>query len=271
MAIRHTVLTPIKAASSRFILALILLPSFSFALPLEYSASYNIEKFGMVVAKSHYSLKHENNGVRMTQHTETSGLAALLRSDTLDENSFLSVQNDQLLLTEFSYRQKSPDKKNRNIQLKIDWIQSDNKLLGKVSGTAYGKKLELKVDKPVWDTSSYQIPLMLNTKEKTEPQQYTMMVKGSFKTYSFITHGAEEIEVNGHTIKTIKTQRDGSANKNPIYIWLAPELNNLPVKVEKWKNEKLQLTLLLDQAKFPSDKTMEFKAVVDETEEFGDQ
>ncbi|MES0327453.1 MAG: DUF3108 domain-containing protein [Gammaproteobacteria bacterium] len=268
MAIRYTLFTPMKATLSQLLLTLTLLPSPGFALPLEYSASYNIEKYGMVVAKSNYSLKYENNGVRMKQHTKTVGLAALLSKGTVDENSFLSVQNGHLLLREFSYRQEPSDKKNRNIQLTIDWVQTDKKLLGKVSGTAYGKKLELNVDKPVWDTSSYQIPLMLNTKEKAEPQQYTMMFKGHFKDYTFITHGAEEIEVNGHTIHTIKTERNGSDNKAPLYLWLAPRLNNLPVKMEKWKNGKLQVTSSLNKAHFPSDKSIKFTAVVEETDEF---
>ncbi|MCK4705712.1 MAG: DUF3108 domain-containing protein [Gammaproteobacteria bacterium] len=259
-----------KTTLSQLLLALTLLPSPGFALPLEYSASYNIEKYGMVVAKSNYSLKYENNGVRMRQHTKTVGLAALLSKGTVDENSFLAVQNGHLLLTEFSYRQEPSDKKNRNIQLKIDWVQSDKKLLGKVSGTAHGKKLELQVDKPVWDTSSYQIPLMHNTKEKAEPQQYTLMFKGSFKDYTFITHGTDDIVVNGHTIHAIKTERNGSDNKDPLYLWLAPELNNLPVKMEKWKNGKLQVTLSLNKAHFPSDKSIEFTAAVEDNEELDD-
>ena len=268
MAIRHTFFTAIKATLSQLLLAGILLPAPGFALPLEYSASYNIEKYGMVVAKSNYSLKYENNGIRMRQQTRTVGLAALIRNGTVDENSFLSVKNGQLLLTEFSYKQEPSDKKNRNIQLKIDWIQSDKKLQGKVSGTAYGKKLELKVDKPVWDTNTYQIPLMLNTKTKSEPQQYTMMIKGQFKDYSFITRNTEEIEVSGHTIQTIKIERDDKASKNPIYLWLAPSRNNLPIKIEKWKDGELYLKILLSQAQFPSNETMNFKAFVDDTEEF---
>jgi len=268
MAIQHTVSTSVKIALIGILQALILLPAPSYALPLEYTASYDIEKYGIVIAKSNYSLKHENNGVRMAQHTETVGLASLLSSNALDENSFLSTQNNQLLLTEFSYKQKSSDKKNRNIQLKIHWIQSDKKLLGKVSGTALGKKLEFKVDKPVWDTSSYHIPLMLNTRETSTPQQYTMMVKGQFKKYSFITHGVEEIEVNGNIVKSIKIERQNESKKNPVYLWLAPSLSNLPVKIEKWKNGKLQITSLLNHAQFPSNKSMEFKAIINENEEF---
>lgn len=270
MAIQHTFTTTIRTAFGVMLLTMAVLPSSGFALPLEFTASYDLKKYGIVFAKSDYSLKHENNGVRITQHTEAVGFAALLSDDELDENSFLSLQDDQLLLTEFSHRQKSEDEKNRDIHLKIDWVQSDTKLLGKVSGTAYGKKLALNVDRPVWDTNSYQIPLMTNTSENAGPQQYTMMVKDRFQTYSFITRGAEEIKVNGKNIKAIKVERDDRSGKDPIYLWLAPEMNNLPVKIEKWKNGKVQITMSLNNAKFSSDKTLKLKQPVDYTEAFGD-
>lgn len=267
MAIRYTFPSPLKITIGKLLLILLFLPSVCIALPLEYNASYNIEKYGIVIAKSSYSLKHENNGLYMTQHTETMGLAALLRSDTIDEYSILSDQNGQLLLTEYSYKQRPIGKKNRDIQFKIDWLQSEEKLLGKVSGTANGKKLELKIDKPVWDTCSYQIPLMQNVKEKNKSQQYSLMTKGHFKDYSYITRGAEEVEINGHTIQTIKIERNGKTNKRPVYLWLAPSLNNLPVKVEKWKDGTLYLKMLLNQVQFPSDPTMKFNADTENTGE----
>ncbi len=267
MAIKYTLLTPIKLAPS-LLLTLIFLPFSSLALPLEYSASYEIKKYGIIIAKSHYTLKHENNGLRMTQHTELAGLASLVRKDIVDENSFISLQNNQLLLTEFSYRQRPNDKKNRDIQLKIDWQQSEKKLLGKVSGTANGKKLELTVDKPVWDTSSYQIPLMLSISENKKQQQYSIMSKGHFKSYSYITRGTEKIDVNGHNIQTIKIERAGKSNNRPMYLWLAPSLNNLPVKIEKWKDGKINLKMSLIQVQFPADKSMKFEAVASNDSDF---
>lgn len=270
MATRNANLTPMKTSFSTTLLLLAFLSSTTFAQPLEFTASYNLEKYGVEIARSDYTLQHENNGLRISQHTETVGLAALLRSDQLDESSFVSRLHEQLLLTEFSYQQDSPDDKNRDIQFKINWIQSEEKLLGKVSGTAYGEALSLSVDEPVWDTSSYLIPLMLNTTENSPPQQYTMMVKGDFKTYTFITHGIEKIKVNGNSILAIKVERDSAPDNNPIYMWLAPSLNNLPVKVDKWKDGKLQLVMLLDQAQFPSDKTMNFKPAMNTIQGFND-
>ncbi len=257
-----------KTPFSTILLLLASLSSTAFALPLEFTASYNLEKYGVVIARSDYSLQHENNGLRISQHSEAVGLAALLRSDQLDESSFVSRLHNQLLLTEFSYRQDSPDDKNRDIRIEIDWSQSDGELQGNVTGTAYGEALNLSVDKPVWDTSSYLIPLMLNTTENAPPQQYTMMVKGDFKSYTFITHGIEKIEVNGNSILAIKVERVSAPDKSPIFMWLAPSLNNLPVKVDKWKDGKLQLSMLLDQVQFPSDKTMKFKSTMDTIQGF---
>ena len=259
MDIQHTVSTKIKNSIKAATFILTLLPVISYALPPEFTASYDLKKFGIVAAKSNYSLKHENNGIRMLQHTEAVGFAALFRNDELDETSFLSIQDDLLLLTEFSYKQKSPDNKDRDIQLKIDWSRPEGKLLGKVTGIAHGKKFNLKLTRPAWDTSTYQIPLMLNTKEGAPPQKITMMVKGRFTEYTFITHNTEEIEVNGNIIQTIKVERDPGKFKNPIYFWLAPELNNLPVKIEKWRDGKIELTMTLNQATFPAEKDKKFK------------
>lgn len=259
-----------KTSFSMTLLLLAFLSSTTFAQPLEFTASYNLEKYGVAIARSDYTLQHENNGLRISQHTETVGLAALLRSDQLDESSFVSRLHDQLLLTEFSYRQDSPDDKNRDIRIEIDWSQSDGELEGNVTGAAYGEALSLSVNEPVWDTSSYLIPLMLNTTENSPPQQYTMMVKGDFKTYTFITHGIEKIEVSGNSIQAIKVERESAPDKSPVYMWLAPSLNNLPVKVDKWKDGKLQLIMLLDQAQFPSDKTINFKPAMDTIQGFND-
>ena len=99
MGIQYSFTASMKNTLNKLLFAMILLPSVSFALPLEYTATYDIQKFGIVVAQSKYSLRHENNGIRITQHSERVGLTALHRSDVLDENSFISNQDGQFILT----------------------------------------------------------------------------------------------------------------------------------------------------------------------------
>jgi hypothetical protein len=242
----------------RLLTLFLLLPALSHALPPEFSASYTAESYGVSIAKAIYKLEHKNNIISFTQHSVPVGLAALFSDDELNETSYLSLHNSRLLLDEYRYVQKG--KKDRNIHLKIKWEDStNNELSGTISGVAGKEAVQLEVNTPVWDTLSFQIPVMMDTIKKTNPQEYTILVKGELKTYTFVTHGPEEIDINDTTIKTIKIERKGSNKKKPLFLWIAPSLHNLPVKIEKWKKGKPHITMLLNDASFPSDKNLKFR------------
>ena len=229
-------------------------------LPVEFQATYSLETYGIIAAKATYSLKHKSNGLEFTQFSEPVGFAALFKKDTIQETSHLSLQNGQLLLNDYTYIQKGDDK-DRDVNLKIDWIVSEKKLQGQIRGTASGDTVKLNTNKPVWDTLSFQMALMKNTKEKTPDWDATILVKGQLRSYLFVTHGTEEITVGGNTLKTIKVERKGDNDNKPIFFWIAPKLSNLPVKIEKWKNGKASITMLLDAATFPADKNLQFKTI----------
>lgn len=261
-----------KTLTRALINLVIFLPSMCLALPDvfpgklpdEFSATYTLEIYGITVARSTYTLKHESNGLKFTQYSEPVGLASLFKKETVQETSYLSLHKNRLLLDEYSYIQKGGDK-NRDVNIKIDWIVSDKKLAGRIRGTARGIPVQLKVNKPVWDTLSFQIPVMMNTNGKIPDWETTILVKGQLKNYTFVTLNTEEITVGGHTLKTVKVERKSNNNK-PIFFWIAAELLNLPVKIEKWKKSKTSITMLLDTASFPSKNELQFKSI----EEFDD-
>ena len=246
--------------TKRLITLFLFLPALSHALPPEFSASYTAETYGMTVARATYKLEHKNNSISFTQHSVPTGLAALFSSDELSETSYLSLHQDQILLDEYHYIQKG-SKKNRDIHLKIKWHNSsDNKLTGTISGNARGKPVQLETNSPVWDTLSFQIPIMMGDAKNTMPQEYKILVKGEVKKYIFVSHGPQDIDINNNTIKTIKIERKGNNKNKPLFLWIAPSLNNLPVRIEKWKKGKPHITMLLNNASFPSDKNLHFKA-----------
>lgn len=170
------------------------------------------------------------------------------------------MHGDQLLLNEYSFIQTG-DNKDRDIRLNINWQQNENdQLAGTISGIARGQAVKLETSAPVWDTLSFQIPVMLYTQENNPPQEHNILVKGDLKSYLFITHGIEDIDINGRFIKTIKVERKSDKEDEPIFFWVAPGLNNLPVKIEKWRNNKPGITMLLNDASFPSDNELQFHA-----------
>lgn len=242
-----------------------LVPTLSYALPPEFSASYDAQSYGIIIARATYKLKHKGKDIRFTQHSAPTGLTAFLSDDELEETSHLSLHKNNLLLDEYHYVHKGSDE-DHDIHLKIKWDASNNnELSGEVNGVAKGKPIQLKVNEPIWDTLSFQIPVMMDDITQKNTRQYSILIKGELKTYTFVTHGSEKIDVNNNIIKTIKIERQ-SSNGKPLFLWVAPSLHNLPVKIEKWKKGKPHITMLLNSAFFPADKSLLFKT----TEEFDD-
>jgi hypothetical protein len=266
MDIRQTLNNIVKKSTTQkaFCMVTMLFSSLCHALPselpAEFSATYTLESHGIDIARATYTLEHESNGLKFTQNSKTTGFASLIKNESLQETSYLSLQHNQLLLNEYSYIQKGDDK-NRDINLKIDWIISDNKLSGRVRGTARDEPVKFKVNKPVWDTLSSQLPLMMNTNDITSEWEAALLVKGQLKDYTFVTLGKEEISVGGRKLKTYKVERKNNNNDKPIFFWVAPELLNLPVKIEKWKKGKAYITMSLETATFPSNIKLQFKAI----------
>lgn len=241
----------------------LLLPVLSYALPLAFTATYTAEIYGMIIAQATYELEHKNDVLTFTQHSEPTGLAAIFSNDEVSETSYLSLHHGQLLLDEYHYIQTG-SKKNRDIHLKIKWNDStNNKLTGTISGNARGEIIQLETNTPVWDTLSFQIPIMTGDANKMMPLQYKILVKGKLKTYVFVSHGPEEIDISNNIIKTIKIERKSDDKNKSLFLWIAPSLHNLPVKIEKWKKGKPHITMLLNSAFFPSDKSLHFKVEED--------
>lgn len=259
---RQPVITPLKLLLGLFLLV----PVLSYALPPEFTATYTAETYGTTVAQATYKLEHKNNGITFTQHSIPVGLAKYFTDEAIDETSILSLHKDQLLLDEYHYIQKD-SKKNRDIHLKIQWHDTtENNISGNISGIASGKPVQLETNTPVWDTLSFQIPLMTNTSEKTTSQELAILVKGDLTRYLFITHGTEEVTIGNNVFKTMKVERKDDDKNKPLFFWIAPSLHNIPVKIEKWKKGKPHITMLLNSATLPSGKKLQFKT----EEDFGD-
>jgi hypothetical protein len=249
----------VMASIKLLVYIFLFLPALSYALPPEFTATYTVETYGMTVARATYRLEHKNNGITFSQRSVPIGLAAILSDVEVNETAYLSLHKDQLLLDEYHYIQKDT-KKNRDVHLKIKWDDSTNdKLSGTISGVAGGDTVQLEINTPVWDTLSFQVPIMMDASKNMTSYERAVLVKGKLETYEFVTHGPEEINLSDNIIKTIKIERKSTDKNKSLFLWIAPSLHNLPIKIEKWKKGKPLITMLLNNATFPSDKKLQFK------------
>jgi hypothetical protein len=75
-------------------------------------------------------------------------------------------------------------------------------------------------------------------------------MKGEFKRYLFENAGSEKVEYNSELFNAIKIVGRETKRDRAMYVWLVPELHNLPVKIEQWKEGELKSTVLLESVTF---------------------
>ncbi len=225
----------------------------------EYNAVYMVEKLGTVIGKSTYSLRHTDKGIHFSQVTELVGIAALLRSDRIEEDSWLVYDGDLLLLKKYKYIH-SGSKKNRNVDLEIVWTtdNTSQKLSGQMTGTSAGKTISSPVDVTVRDALSFQLALrhdamVASTSTKFNGSDssvfdYPVLSKGKLKQYQFTRVGTEDLDLIDKTIATIKLERKN--NNRTTRLWLAPELHYVPVKITHTKEGKSDMLMTLDKINF---------------------
>ncbi len=250
---------PYRVSNILVVLALWLapLPSSAAELPAEFTAHYALEIFGTVMARAKYTLEHNENGLSMTQSTRPAGIVALLRDDKIDVRSDMIIRNGQILLTHYDYRHTGDDK-DRDVSFKIDWKSDpEDALTGKVTGSYAGATVDIDIDKPVWDPLSIQVPIMVDAKQNLPPHEHGLFMQGEVKDYLFQNLGTERISANGQDFQAIKIVGKETRRDRAMYVWLVRELNNLPVKIEQWKEGKLKSTVVLEKVSFSnSDETL---------------
>jgi len=221
-------------------------------LPHEFSANYKLVMYGTVLARAKYTLEHTENGLLMTQSTRPAGLVALLRDDKIDVRSKMTVKDGQILLDSYDYNHTG-DNKDRNVSININWLTDvGQKLTGKAVGMFEGKPVNIDIDRPVWDPLSIQIPIMLDAAKSMAPHEHGLFLKGEFKHYLFENHGADKIVFNSKEYHAVKIAGRETKRDRAMYTWIVPELHYLPVKIEQWKDGKINSTVMLESATFNS-------------------
>lgn len=224
--------------------------------------------FGTVLARATYTLQHTDNGVTMTQSTRPVGLIALLRDDKIDVRSDMVVDNGQLLLVNYDYTHTGDDK-DRNVRFKINWqTNGKQELVGKATGVYEGKNVDIVIDNPVWDPLSIQVPIMLDAGRNLPPHKHGLFMKGDFKNYLFENHGEAKIRYNGFEFTAVKIAGRETERDRAMYVWMVPELHNIPVKIEQWKNGELKSTVKLESVSFEEDGKTRTVTLSDKSEDY---
>ncbi len=100
--------------------------------------------------------------------------------------------------------------------------------------TVYKEETErMPLREPLYAPLSYQIAMRRDLMSGREELTYPVVRRGDIKAYRYLIIGEEQLETPMGELQTLKLQRDRDSDERETFLWVAPELDYLPVKLKQ--------------------------------------
>ncbi len=209
------------------------------ALP-EFEAWYQLNYSGMTVGEVHWTLKKNTDGRFLYRAVSTpTGLFALVRKEKIVEQSEWIYHESEFRPLHYRY-ERSGGKREKLIMVDFDWQQSV------ATTTAKGKTWKMDVPLGTLDKSIYLLAMMRDLNHGKQDINYPVADGGRLKHYLLKVTGREKIHTSVGELDTLKIRRIRRKKKRrETWIWAAPELQYLPVRVMHVEKDGARVELSL--------------------------
>lgn len=192
------------------------------AAPQAFQASYTVMKSGISLGDMNANLVYSNNQYTYLKQTKANGIAAFLSGDTLTERSS-GVQQGALLNAQQYLHHHKNKRKDRRDQFSF---VTPTQVKGQYKEDSYS----LTVPNGTIDPALLELRIMDDLKAN-RPLNYRVTEKGKLKNYQFQRLGKEMLSLPAgkYNCEKIRMVRDNG--ERITIIWLAPELDFVPVQI----------------------------------------
>jgi len=208
------------------------------ALLPDFEASYQLKRGNLTIGTSTISLvnKADNEYQYESRSWPTTWVSWFLK-DKLYETSSGHLDETGLHPLRYHYR-RTGGKKEREAILSFDW----NALT--VENHVENSHWKMSIPSGTLDKLASQLGMMLALGRGETDITFNIADGGKLKEYRFRVLGRETLELPAGRFDTVKITKLRDNKRRETYIWCAPELNYLPVRI--WQREK-------DEAVYQSD------------------
>ena len=195
----------------------------------DFEASYILKRGGLRIGSSNIELRMGNDGSYLYESRSwpTRWVAWLLK-DRLHESSRGSITPAGIRPDKYHYL-RSGGSREREADLSFDWDQN------RVSNQVEGSRWEMGVPTGTIDKLASQLGMMLALQQDKDDVTFMVADGGHLKEYRYKIIGHETLEVPAGTFETVKITKLRDNKDRITYVWCAPALNYLPVRI--WQRE----------------------------------
>lgn len=205
-----------------------------------YTATYAVQYKGKAAGTAEFAVRYleREDAYEFTSRTMAKGLLKLARPNPVVERSRFRVVGATLQPLEFWYEDGSRSGED-NFHVVFDW----QRRVATISTAA--ARRELAVPEAALDRGTLQVALMRDLERAGQPATYELADEDSVAHYAYTDNGAArlETEAGSHETRVLTQQRTGSSRST--WLWVAPALRFLPVRIEQRRDGETQTALEL--------------------------
>jgi hypothetical protein len=200
-----------------------------------FKASYSIRWGGINAGTGQLELQELPAGLwAYESRVQGRGVARLFVPGNQTSRSEFRIVDDKVRPMTFTSEEHAQ-------KLVFDWD------IGRVTGSVNRRPVDLPLQPGLLDQLSVQVALMHELNSGRMPVRFTLVDEDRIKDYLYAVEGSEVIESVAGTLRAdiYSSRRPGS--RKATYFWSAPELGNIPVKVERRDGRNVEWSMRLTE------------------------
>jgi len=195
----------------------------------DFEASYILKRGSLTIGSSAIEFRLDNDGNYLYQsRSKPTRWVAWLLKDRLHESSRGRITATGLRPDSYHYLRNGGSRE-READLSFDWDKNV------VSNLVEDSLWEMDIPTGTVDKLASQLGMMLALQQDRDDVTFMVADGGHLKDYRFKVIGHETIEVPAGTFETVKITKLRDNKNRQTYVWCAPALNYLPVRI--WQRE----------------------------------
>ncbi len=201
--------------------------------PPTFVATYSVAWHGITAGESTLTLAETAPGsYRYSSVDHAHGLFRLFLPHAITQESRFRIVNGQIQPLSFRSRGGGPPE-----DVRFDWTS------GRVTGTAKHKHIDLKLEPGTQDPGSVQIALMMAFLAGKPPSSFWMLNTDVINRFEFVRRGEATLDTPLGRLRTLLYTSHHAKARRTTYMWLAPSLNYLPVRLEQHRGDSTLFSL----------------------------
>lgn len=206
-----------------------------------FDARYQVTTLGGLATVGEYRISLTQTGADRFRYETVShpvGIVAWFKKENLLERSDWVLDGEVIRPEDTLYVKRTGDR-DRVIRTTFDWPAH------RAVQVADGHTKVVAIHDGVLDRILFQVALMRDLIQRRTPLEYRFVDKGRLKTFHFQVQGRETVRTPMGDFEAVKLERVPLPGEKADYVWAAPRLCYLPVRIAYWKSEGPAFNMLL--------------------------